>query len=248
MLKINRRLRRELFDKMNLKKYLLYTFGEVLLVMIGLLLAIQVNSWNAKRIDRNTEKEYLGRLSNELKSEIEMYSEVRDKFIEKEKRLKRIIRIWQSGNNSITDSLQYINDFKWGGNIGPWFLEPVTWNQLIQTGELKLLRDHKLVDEMFYHNNLAKGVADNYLMHPMQMTNRAREVWIEPFLYENTDIVIDTGEVSVIPSTEVYENIWKNREMYLKLYMEIVFISKMQHQQLQSIIDSGQKLLTLLPH
>ena len=248
MLKINRRLRRELFDKMNLKKYLLYTFGEVLLVMIGLLLAIQVNSWNAKRIDRNTEKEYLGRLSNELKSEIEMYSEVRDKFIEKEKRLKRIIRIWQSGNNSITDSLQYINDFKWGGNIGPWFLEPVTWNQLIQTGELKLLRDHKLVDEMYYHNNLAKGVADNYLMHPMQMTNRAREVWIEPFLYENTDIVIDTGEVSVIPSTEVYENIWKNREMYLKLYMEIVFISKMQHQQLQSIIDSGQKLLTLLPH
>ena len=248
MLKINRRLRRELFDKMNLKKYLLYTFGEVLLVMIGLLLAIQVNSWNAKRIDRNTEKEYLGRLSNELKSEIEMYSEVRDKFIEKEKRLKRIIRIWQSGNNSITDSLQYINDFKWGGNIGPWYLEPVTWNQLIQTGELKLLRDHKLVDEMYYHNNLAKGVADNYLMHPMQMTNRAREVWIEPFLYENTDIVIDTGEVSVIPSTEVYENIWKNREMYLKLYMEIVFISKMQHQQLQSIIDSGQKLLTLLPH
>lgn len=248
MLKINRRLRRELFDKMNLKKYLLYTFGEVLLVMIGLLLAIQVNSWNAKRIDRNTEKEYLRRLSNELKSEIEMYSEVRDKFIEKEKRLKRIIRIWQSGNNSITDSLQYINDFKWGGNIGPWYLEPVTWNQLIQTGELKLLRDHKLVDEMFYHNNLAKGVADNYLMHPMQMTNRAREVWIEPFLYENTDIVIDTGEVSVIPSREVYENIWKNREMYLKLYMEIVFISKMQHQQLQSIIDSGQKLLTLLPH
>lgn len=248
MLKINRRLRRELFDKMNLKKYLLYTFGEVLLVMIGLLLAIQVNSWNAKRIDRNTEKEYLGRLSNELKSEIEMYGKVRDKFIEKEKRLKRIIRIWQSGNNSITDSLQYINDFKWGGNIGPWYLEPVTWNQLIQTGELKLLRDHKLVDELYYHNNLAKGVADNYLMHPMQMTNRAREVWIEPFLYENTDIVIDTGEVSVIPSTEVYENIWKNREMYLKLYMEIVFISKMQHQQLQSIIDSGQKLLTLLPH
>jgi hypothetical protein len=73
-------------------------------------------------------------------------------------------------------------------------------------------------------------------------------VWIEPFLYENTDIVIDTGEVSVVPSPEVYEIIWKNKEMYLKLYMEIVFISKMQHQQLQSIIDSGQELLKLLPH
>ena len=248
MLKIHRRLRWDLLDKMDMKKYLFYAVGEILLVMIGLLLAIQVNSWNLNRINRITEKQYLERLSDEIKSEIEIYSKARDKFIEKEKRLKRIIRIWQSGNNSITDSVQYINDFKWGGNIGPWYLEPVTWNQLIQTGELKLLRDHKLVDEMYYHNNLAKGIADNYLMHPMQMTNRAREVWIEPFLYENTDIVIDTGEVSVVPSPEVYENIWKNKEMYLKLYMEIVFISKMQHQQLQSIIDSGQKLLTLLPH
>jgi len=203
MLKINRRLRRELFDKMNLKKYLLYTAGEVLLVMIGLLLAIQVNSWNAGRIDRNTEKEYLERLSSELKSEIKLYGEVRDKFIEKENRLKRIIRIWQSANKNISDSLQYINDFKWGGNIGPWYMEPVTWNQLILTGDLKLIRDHQLVNELYYHNNLAKGIADNYLMHPMQMTNRAREVWIEPFIYENIDIIIDIGEVSVVPSPDV---------------------------------------------
>ena len=248
MLKFQRIINRKLIGNPNMKKYLFYASGEILLVMFGLLLAFQVNSWNSNRINRLTEKQYLNRLSVELKSEIEIYGNVRDKFIEKEKRLKRIIRIWQSGNNSITDSLQYINDFKWGGNIGPWYLEPVTWNQLIQTGELKLLRDHKLVNELYYHNNLAKGIADNYLMHPMQMTNRAREVWIEPFLYENTEIVIDTGEVSVVPSPKVYENIWKNREMYLKLYMEIVFISKMQHQQLQSIIDSGHKLLTLLPN
>jgi len=248
MLKFQRIINRKLIGNPNMKKYLFYAAGEILLVMFGLLLAFQVNSWNSNRINRLTEKQYLNRLSVELKSEIEIYGNVRDKFIEKEKRLKRIIRIWQSGNNSITDSLQYINDFKWGGNIGPWYLEPVTWNQLIQTGELKLLRDHQIVDEIYYHNNMAKGIADNYLMHPMQMTNRAREVWIEPFLYENTEIVIDTGEVSVVPSPIVYENIWKNREMYLKLYMEIVFISKMQHQQLQSIIDSGHKLLTLLPN
>jgi len=232
---------------MNLKKYLFYTVGEVLLVMIGLLLAIQVNSWNAKRIDRNSEREYLRRLSNELITEIKQYSEVRDKFIEKEKRLKRIIRIWQSDSKSISDSIQYINDFKWGGNIGPWFMEPVTWTQLIQTGDLKLIRDYQLVNELYYHNNLAKGIADNYLMHPMQMTNRAREVWIEPFIHENIDIVIDTGEVSAVPSPDVYDNIWRNKESYLKLYMEIVFISKMQYQQLQTIIDSGQRLLELLP-
>ena len=126
---------------MTLKKYLLYTVGEVLLLMIGLLLAIRVNSWNTERIDRKTEKDYVVRLSDEVRSEIETYSKVRDQFIEKENRLKRIIRIWQSANYNISDSLQYINDFKWGGNIGPWYLEPVIWNQLIQTGEMTLNRD-----------------------------------------------------------------------------------------------------------
>jgi hypothetical protein len=225
----------------------MYAVGEILLVMFGLLLAFQVNSWNLNRINRITEKQYLERLSDELKAEIELYGEVRDKFKEKENRLKRIIRIWQSYNYNITDSLEYINDFKWGGNIGPWYVEPVTWNQLIQTGELKLMRDQELVDKLYFHNNLVKGIADNYLMHPMQMTNLAREMWIEPFIYENIDIVINTGEVKLVPSSEVYNNIRKNKEIYLKLYMEIVFISKMQHQQLQEIIDSGHELLNLLP-
>lgn len=246
MLKVNRRLRRDLFNKMSLKKYLFYTGGEIFLVMIGLLLAIQVNSWNSKRIDRMTEKEYLERLRNELKSEIETYSQVRDKFIEKEIRLKRIIRIWQSDNPSIKDSLQYINDFKWGGNIDTWYMEPVTWNQLIETGELKLLRDNNLVNKLYFHNNLAKGIAENYLSHPMEMTNRTREIWIEPFIYENIDFVIDTGEVTAVPSPKVYENIYKNRVTDLKLYMEIVFISEMQNQQIQLIIDTGQDLLQLL--
>lgn len=246
MLKFLRIIRFDLPGNLNMKKYFLYATGEILLVMIGLLLAFKVNTWNLERLNRITEKQYIEQLSEELKSEIELYREVREKFSEKNNRLTRIIQIWQSGEK-ITDSLQYINDFKWGGNIGPWYIEPVTWNQLIQTGELKLLRDKELVNELYFHNNLTKRIADNFLLHPMQMTNRAREVWIEPFLYENIDIVIDTDELSSVPSAEVYEYIWKNREMYLKIYMEIVFISKMQHQQLQEIIDSGQKLLNLLP-
>lgn len=246
MAKFIRLIRFDLLGKLDIKRYIFYAAGEILLVMFGLLLAFKVNNWDLDRVNRITEKQYLEQLSKELKSEIISYCEVRDKFEEKEKRLTRIIKIWQS-RDKITDSLQYINDFKWGGNIGPWYLEPVTWNQLIQTGELNLLRDQKLVNELYFHNNLTRRIADNFLMHPMQMTNRAREVWIEPFIYENIDIVVDTDELTIVPSPEVYEYISKNREMYLKIYMEIVFISKMQHQQLQEIIDSGQKLLNLLP-
>jgi len=36
----------------NIKRYLLYAFGEVLLVMIGISLAFQVDNWNEDRLKK----------------------------------------------------------------------------------------------------------------------------------------------------------------------------------------------------
>lgn len=46
MLKFFKRIRRKLIGEGNLKRYLMYAFGEILLVMIGILLALKVNNWN----------------------------------------------------------------------------------------------------------------------------------------------------------------------------------------------------------
>jgi hypothetical protein len=48
------------------RKYLLYAVGEILLVMIGILLALQVNNWNEDRKLRSSENQILGSLKNEL--------------------------------------------------------------------------------------------------------------------------------------------------------------------------------------
>ena len=42
-----------------MRKYLIYAVGEVLLVMIGILLALQVNNWNQSRIQKITENNML---------------------------------------------------------------------------------------------------------------------------------------------------------------------------------------------
>ena len=49
MLKFFRKIRLELFSNGHVRKYMLYAVGEVLLVMIGILLALQVNTWNEGR-------------------------------------------------------------------------------------------------------------------------------------------------------------------------------------------------------
>ena len=50
MLKFFRKIRRKLIDGKNLKRYLIYAFGEIFLVVIGILIAVQLNNWNQKRI------------------------------------------------------------------------------------------------------------------------------------------------------------------------------------------------------
>ncbi len=49
MIKFFRRIRQRLLTENKFSKYLLYAIGEILLVMIGILLAFQVNSWNDQR-------------------------------------------------------------------------------------------------------------------------------------------------------------------------------------------------------
>ena len=62
-----RKIRRKLADDNQFIKYSRYAIGEILLVMIGILLALQVNNWNGKRIAREIEKGQLMNLVEDLK-------------------------------------------------------------------------------------------------------------------------------------------------------------------------------------
>ena len=74
MLTLLRKIRKSLIESGSTRKYLLYAIGEILLVMIGILLALQVSNWNQVRKDRNTEKEYLLAIQEDLKQDIAFIS------------------------------------------------------------------------------------------------------------------------------------------------------------------------------
>lgn len=66
MLHFLRRIRRSLISTGATRKYLLYAVGEILLVMIGILLALQVNNWNEERKLRAIEIEILVDIVSDL--------------------------------------------------------------------------------------------------------------------------------------------------------------------------------------
>ena len=75
MLRFFRQIRQRLLTDNKFSKYLLYAVGEILLVVIGILIALQVNNWNEQRKDRATEQKVLYDLHEDLEVNINRLNE-----------------------------------------------------------------------------------------------------------------------------------------------------------------------------
>lgn len=80
------------------RKYLLYAIGEIVLVMIGILLALQVNNWNELRKDRIKEKYVLLEILNSINNDLDVYDRAFDYRLE--------------GKRNGIDSLLYYHTYK----------------------------------------------------------------------------------------------------------------------------------------
>ena len=86
MLRIFRQIRKILMEQNKVRSYLFYAIGEIALVVIGILLALQINNWNEERKIRDSEQDILQNLKGELiinRDDLEFYrtihlSEYRD--------------------------------------------------------------------------------------------------------------------------------------------------------------------------
>lgn len=71
MIKLFKNIRRKLLSQSNLKKYLLYAVGEIILVVTGILIALALNNWNSERIAANQNRELLRKLVADIERNIE---------------------------------------------------------------------------------------------------------------------------------------------------------------------------------
>jgi len=65
-------LRRQLLSQNKIGKYLFYAIGEILIVIIGILMAVRVDSWNKQQEERTREILILKAIMTELESDLEV--------------------------------------------------------------------------------------------------------------------------------------------------------------------------------
>ncbi len=68
MLKFFRKIRRKLIEDKKIGNYILYAIGEIVLVVIGILIALAINNSNEDIIKREKEQVYLAGLKNEFET------------------------------------------------------------------------------------------------------------------------------------------------------------------------------------
>jgi len=67
-----RKLRADLVHEGKARNYLLYALGEILLVIVGIVIALQVNNWNEERLEQRQVRRYAHAMINDLERDIEM--------------------------------------------------------------------------------------------------------------------------------------------------------------------------------
>ena len=102
MIRFIRRLRQDMLSSNRLKKYFLYAIGEILLVVVGILLALQLNEWNAQRKLNIESVEYKAKIIEDLKLDTTRMA----RLIRRSKRIRQGVADYFSyfdeGNHSIT--------------------------------------------------------------------------------------------------------------------------------------------------
>ena len=124
MIKFFRKIRYDLMEKNKTGKYLKYAIGEIVLVMIGILLALQINNWNQNQKETSLELDILKEVRNGLTTDLAdanfNLNSHKDKFIS-----QKIIVDWLESDIDFPDSLSsHINNIHYGtyfqSNEGPY--------------------------------------------------------------------------------------------------------------------------------
>jgi hypothetical protein len=143
-----RTLRQRLLTENRVTRYLLYALGEILLVVIGILLALQIDTWNEAKKQRQASRDFITRLQKEVRKNIG-YAEAE---IGVEKRqtasAETILGLFHepggAGSGRILDSLVYIilsnNTLE---------IASGTLNEGFNTGALALIRSDSLRSALY---------------------------------------------------------------------------------------------------
>lgn len=158
MMRFFKRIRHKLFTENKFNRYLVYALGEIFLVVIGILLALQINNWNEQRKSNQLKTKYFKQLLDDFdrdKSSINFSIKRLDRNIDDYKDYTEKLKTPNLHLDTVYTFLKKI-DFK----LGSTEFNFQTFNTLQSTGDLRLFKS-ELKNALMALNTLQLDYLEN---------------------------------------------------------------------------------------
>lgn len=147
MLRFFRHIRKKLLEKNKIRTYLLYAIGEIFLVVIGILIALQVNNWNEARKEARTTEVILKNLYVDIQEDLENLESLKQMLSERKANADYLLNIINSQGTIIdtTRTVVALTRVGWILNYTPTF---ATYNEITNSGRLSLIESVELKKQL----------------------------------------------------------------------------------------------------
>ena len=144
MIKFFRKIRQDLLSKGKTGKYLKYAIGEIVLVVFGILIALQINNWNERRKIQSNQEKYLTLLKTEAENNLK---EIRNtKNAVSEMNIKQIVlyNLINIKQDTVTEKHLSESLFRIVSNLYKFKYENSALSDLKSSGNLKNILNDSL--------------------------------------------------------------------------------------------------------
>ncbi len=231
MLRFFRNIRQKLLENGNLRKYFWYAIGEIFLVVIGILIALQINNWNEEKKNQQISLEYhnrmisdLDQMSDFITSELERSERIHNDLISS-------VRILE--NRKFNDSTKTILD----DALCCYFQLSIlsfnisSYDEMKSTGKLNLVYDIELRQQLNNYEKVAY-TSEEVIRRLSENLNESKPFIIPHVRFyagsENPAISYNVQEVAEDPVFINYlsdfASIW-----YTSIYFQNEMLKRMQH-------------------
>lgn len=197
MIKFFRKIRQNLLSEGKTGKYLKYAIGEILLVMIGILLALQVNNWNDNILEAKREQAILKNLRTEFSDNLTELQRIYDGSEESYRSSIRLLEIIKEDSPINSEEIEVLLN----SIINGFFsldLYSATIDEIINTGSLNTIKDEKLKEHISNWSFIVADTEDdieifydymfNFLIPSLSNKTTLRNAAIPGFLMKRLDI------------------------------------------------------------
>lgn len=143
MIKFFRKIRQHLITENKFNKYLLYAIGEIILVVIGILIALQINTLNEQKKEDTLTKTYLSNLKLDLLSDISNIKKTKKNIIQYEKDGYYALQVIDGKIDTI-EKKRFLKSLIYNNHYPIFKPSRSTYDDLINSGNIKLIKNNDL--------------------------------------------------------------------------------------------------------